>query len=479
MITLTPILNDAVALPLYQQLYRYIKEAIGKEDILPGEKLPSLRSLSRSLRVSVTTIELAYDQLLVEGYIESRPQSGYYVNDIRATGTITSNGPLPSTNHPEPASWTWSTYDGSPLYYDPASFDMQKWKKCFNTILNEHSAALFQEGDPRGEAPLRHEISKYVYQARGVRCFRDQVIIGAGTQQLINLLSIILRRMGIDHASFEDPGYRPVRGIFADRGFKLTDVPIDRDGILIDKLPANIRSTVYVSPSNQFPTGSVMPIARRYDLLRWAEVNNSIIIEDDYNSELRYAGRPVPSLQGLDERDSVVYLGSFSSTLFPSIKISYMVLPEPMLQLFEEVLSGYTQTCSKAEQLTLALFMQSGLYQTSLRKLRKLYSLKIQKATLTIENLLSDRVRILNNSSGLHMLLGLRKPVSDEGLLAICQQAKSYGLLLSPVLGPKQDPVSVVIFYYTRIPVDGMEEAILALGQAIDHAPINEKKENL
>ena len=155
-------------------------------------------------------------------------------------------------------------------------------------------------------------------------------------------------------------GYLPVRNIFRTEDLK-SAVPVDKDGIKIEMLPANIRSTVYVSPSNQFPTASVMPIARRYSLLDWAYGNNSIIIEDDYNSELIYYGRPVPSLQGLDTRGRVVYLGSFSSTLFPSIKISYMVLPSELNELFEEVLGGYTQTCSKAEQLTLALYMQKAM----------------------------------------------------------------------------------------------------------------------
>lgn len=468
MITLTPVLNDTISTPLYIQLFTYIKDAILKDDILPGEKLPSLRSLSKALSLSITTVELAYNQLLVEGYINSRPQSGYYVNTIPTEENKTSVLNEPFFDSPTASDFSLEYSFSETTYYDPSCFDFVKWKKCFNTILTDYSHLLLQEGNPRGEAPLRHEISKYIYQSRGVRCNWDQVVIGAGTQQLINLLCIILQRMGIDYVSFEDPGYIPIQGIFKDRDFKTTGVPIDRDGIQIEKLPANIRSTVYVSPSNQFPTGSVMPVARRHALLDWAFQNSSIIIEDDYNSELRYDSRPVPSLQGLDNKDLVVYLGSFSSTLFPSIKVSYMVLPVPMHQLFEEVLGGYTQTCSKAEQLTLSLYMEKGYYQTNLKKLRKLYAQKIQLATIAIQKYAGSKIKILNNSSGLHMLLELKTKTSDKSIEDICTLATEAGLTLAPVFNYKDDKnSSMVIFYYTRIPVKSMDQAIITLVQIL------------
>ena len=468
MITLTPELNDRSQIPLYQQLFGYIRDSILRKDILPGEKLPSLRALGKTLNLSVTTIELAYSQLLVEGYIYSKPQSGYFINAIP-------QDTLPAELQPDfsdfaaadaPSSSVFpektSSFPRQGLYSDPACFDFTKWKKCTDVILTDHPDLLLQEGDPSGEIPLRREISKYIYQARGVRCSWEQVVIGAGTQQLISLLCIMLQRMGIDHVSFEDPGYMPVRDIFKDRDFKMNGVPIDRDGIRIEKLPVNIRSTVYLSPSNQFPTGSVMPIARRYALLDWAFLNSSIIIEDDYNSELRYDSRPVPSLQGLDSKGQVVYIGSFSSTLFPSIKISYMVLPAAMHRLFSEALGGYTQTCSKSEQLTLALYMGKGYYQTNLRKLRKLYAQKILLATAAIGRHGAGRIRILNNSSGLHMLLQFPAKDNQKSTEEICREAAGVGLTIAPVSNfGTEGTASVVIFYYTRIPTNSMEQAII------------------
>lgn len=470
MVTLTPFLNDADTRPLYQQLYAYIRNAIVAQDIFPGEKLPSLRSLSRSLKISVTTVELAYDQLLVEGYIHSKPQSGYYVNQILKEGTKAGFESSPFYDPKEPYPRAWNTMANPPLH-DSDSFDFAKWKKCLNTVVNDFSSQLFQEGDPYGELPLRYEISKYSYQARGVRCSLDQVIIGAGTQQLINLLGLLLHRMGIDYASFEDPGYLPVRGIFQDRGFQIAEVPVDRDGITIEKLPTSSPSTVYVSPSNQFPTGSVMPIGKRYALLDWASKTGSIIIEDDYNSELRYSGRPVPSLQGLDEAGCVVYLGSFSSTLYPSIKISYMILPPSMRNLFPEVVGGYTQTCSKAEQLTLALYMERGYYQVHLKKLRKLYTQKILKASVEIERHLSHRVKILSNASGLHMLLALKGQATEQVVGDLCKRAREEGLTVSPIRdygGSGRYPL--LLFYFARIPAKQMEKAIQALALAFDQS---------
>ncbi len=460
MISLTPILNEKISTPLYQQLFNYIKEAIVNQDILAGDKLPSLRAMSKSLNISVTTVELAYNQLMVEGYIKSRPKSGYYAN------AISSASEQSAIFYPEDSNMDCQSYqcffERIPKldnYVDPASFNFAKWKSCSSKILNEYSHLLLTEGDIQGEPALRDEISKYIYQARGARCKLDQVVIAAGTQQLINLLCIILNRMGIDHVSFENPGYIPVRSIFRDRDFKMTLVPIDKEGIRIEKLPTNIPSVVYVSPSNQFPTGSVMPAARRYALLDWSYNNKSIIIEDDYNSELRYGSRPVPSLQGLDSRDQVVYLGSFSSTLFPSIKISYMVLPKNLHLLFKESLGGYVQTCSKAEQLTLALYMNNGFYQTNLKKQRNLNARKIQIATDAIIKYSKNTVKILNNSSGLHMLLGI--PNHGKNVEGICAMAGRAGLTVVPVHGlQEEDGLSIVMFYYTRIPIKNMEKAI-------------------
>lgn len=447
--------------PLYLELYDEIQKLILEGSFSYGEKLPSLRALAKSLGISLTTVGLAYDQLSVEGYITSKPQSGYYVNRISTTSKAT---PKKSQDSIEQRVFTIDK--SSPEFlYDPSCFDFIKWKKCMNNILTEHSHLLLHESDPQGEFALRYEISEYIYRSRGVVCSPTQIVIGAGTQQITNQLSILLTKIDIKHVAVEDPGYLPALNIFKDRNFAITHVPVEKEGIEIAKLPSNIRSAVYVSPSNQFPTGYVMPIGKRYELLNWAKENDSIIIEDDYDSELRYFGNPVPSLQGLDTSDRVVYLGSFSSTLFPSIKISYMVLPPLLSEIFIDLRSGYSQTCSKTEQLTLALYMEKGLYQTNIKKLRTLYAQKLQATLLALSKFGGNFIFPRESSSGINMLINLKSPKTSEML---CQEAAELGIMVLPITTYTDEPTKAyktLIFYYNQIPLNQIPTSIRDLGQ--------------
>lgn len=446
-----PELNENSNIPLYYQLYEYIKSFITSGEIVYNEKLPSLRNLSESLNVSITTIELAYSQLDVEGYIYSKPQSGYYISDVHSY----QDGETSSNFTP---SFTPPTIDSNHIIYDLNCFDFNKWKKCINKVFTQSPQLLLFESDPQGEIRLRHEVAKYVYTSRGVKCNPDQIVISAGTQQTTNHLSIILQKMNIDNISLETPGYLPVSHIFRDRNFTLSHIPVLNDGIDIDLLPCNIKSAVYVNPSNQFPTGAVMPIGKRYRLLNWATKNNSYIIEDDYNSELRYFGRPVPALQGLDMNQRVIYLGSFSSTLFASIKISYMILPQDMSKIFQKMRNDYSQTCSKTEQLALALFMEEGKYQTGIKKLRRLYSQKLNLIISLINKFGKNFVTPINTSSGINMILSVNSNKSPDSLSL---EAKKLGLDISPIADyPNSINDIYMAFYYTHIPLDKIENII-------------------
>ena len=464
-----PVLDEAKHEPYYMQLYRYLKEAITRGEISEDERLPSLRSLSSSTGLSMTTVEKAYDQLLVEGYIYSRPQSGFYAGRVSSAGApapeplssrIEASETVPFEN---PVSISELSSPGeepgaSPRWlYDPECFDFNKWKKCMNRILNEHAPAMFFEGDPQGESALRIQIARYLYQSRGVSCRPEQIVIGAGTQQITGQLANILRRLSVAHIALEDPGYTPVRNAFLDRGFAITDVPVASDGLMLEKLPANIRAAVYVSPSNHSFTGSVMPIGRRYELIRWAMENDSYIIEDDYDSELRYFGRPIPALKGLtdDAADDgrVIYLGSFSSTLYAAVKISYIVLPPQIAESFNHQLEGYSQPCSKLEQLTLALFMESGFYQTHIRKLRKLYAQKLALVTDVFRREASDFIRVRNTSSGISVLL---ETTGARPLSQLKEDAEQFGI-------PVSLSSDLLLLYYNQIPLDQIPEVLSAL----------------
>lgn len=439
--------------PLYIQLYRHIRDLITEKEIVPSEKLPSLRNLSASLEVSLTTVQLAYDQLSLEGYIYSRPHSGYYVSNMFYPENGDSDDSLPEEGEPEDEA------AGPALYCDTDAFDFNKWKKCMNRVYNENRDELMFESDPQGERALLNEISKYVYSARGVKCRPGQIVIAAGTQQITAHIARILHSLDIAQVAVEDPGYKPVINIFRDRGFAITPVRVQEDGIEIEKLPVNVKSAVYVNPSNQFPTGSVMPAGRRYKLIDWAENNDSYIIEDDYDSELRYFGRPVPALQGIDRKGRVIYLGSFSSTLMKSIKISYMVLPEQMKKKYDEFKMNYDQTCSKAEQLALAYFMADNYYTSGIKKLRKLYSRKLKVALDAFSGFGENRIRARNTESGLNMILEVHTRKKEETLI---EEAREQGCTVAAAgKDPDRPDWRTVIFYYSLIPLEDIETAII------------------
>ncbi len=449
-----PIFSYNHSTPLYLQLFNYIKDNILNGSIRSGEKLPSLRALSKSIEISITTVGLAYDQLLVEGYIFSKPGSGYFINEI-ASGMGTPSARASSSREEE------LTKDNT-YYYDPATFDFAKWKKCTNQVLTEYAYLLFHEGDSQGELALRREISKYVYQSRGVICTPDQIVIGAGTQQITGQLSNILALMSIKSIILEDPCYLPVKNIFRDRGFTISQIPVGREGISLPHLPINLPSAVYVSPSNQFPTGAVIPVGKRYELLSWAQKNKSIIIEDDYDSELRYFGRPIPALQGLDTNQRVVYLGSFSSTLFASVKLSYMILPAFMADIFQGLKSDYSQTCSKMEQLTLSLFMGKGQYQIGIKKLRALCAQKLNLATSVLTKKGAGFIHLTNTTSGVSIIININSRKSSAQL---CQEGASLGIQLSEMSFYTETPnkVSSLILYFNQIPIDKIPSALESL----------------
>lgn len=453
---LQPELNSASATPLYEQLYDYIRSEISKGTIGEFEVLPSLRALSETLGISITTCRSAYDQLVVEGYIESRPNSGFYVR----AGANSALRSAPVSSGEKHSGDRGSGARRPALMRDPDTFDFVKWKKCYSKVINEGSGELLSPADSKGEYELRAAISEYLYSARGVTASPDEIVIAAGVQQLTSHLARILALLGFDLINTEDPGYEKVKKIFLDRGFSLNGVPVNSDGIDIARLPSNIKSCAYVSPSNQFPTGAVMPVSKRRELLDWASANGSLVIEDDYDSELRYFGRPIPALKSLDTEGLVVYLGSFSSTLFPAIRISYMVLPRELSDLFDSIKNDYDQTCSKAEQLALANFMNEGYYRSGIRKLRKLCSKKLELMTGEIERLSGSKgkgvvLKPVKTWSGLHLHLKIERGPDAERL---CEIAGKLGARALPMT--ESDDSEGIAVFFDQIPIGKITDFI-------------------
>lgn len=440
---------------LYYQIYSSLKNDILSGTLEQGTKLPSLRKLAEGNGVSVTTVETAYEQLLVEGYIESRPKSGYYVADAASARPYTTSAAEEQAAPEIPGDKRRIASQERPCIYDAESFDFAKWKKCMNRVFNECEHLLQTEADPKGEPSLRQELARYLYQSRGAKCNAEQIVIGAGSQQLTMQLAKILKELGVNNAATEIPGYGPIRNILEAEGFPVTGVPVQENGIDIEKLPQGERTLVYVNPSNQFPSGAVMPVGRRYELINWAETNDGYILEDDYDSELRYRGKPIPAMQGLDNNGRVIYLGSFSSTLYASVKISYMVLPPELAEIFDRNKTKYSQTCSKAEQLCLAFYMSEGYYYRHIKKLRRLYASKLAVAMDVFAQTDGDVLEPVDSKSGMALLLKIK---SEKTVGEICRMADSLGMDMRPVSDLCTDSTKVVYFYFYRIP-----EALLKL----------------
>ena len=460
------ILESKKITPLYIQLYNYFKAEIEENRLSQGEKLPSIRGLGKSLSVSKITVEKAYQQLVSEGYIENSDRSRYTVNKLDdLIGKIAP--PLidnPSNNKAIKEQHK-VLYDFSSGEMDIDGFDFSLWKRYISKAFM-HKERLVSYGNIKGEEELREEVAKYIQKSRGVYTHSSQIIIGAGVQNLLSILCSILK-LENNSIAFEEPGFKNGRRIFADHDFKIKPIKMKKDGIDMEELAESGERLVYVSPSHQFPTGYIMPIGRRNQLLNWAKAKNGTIIEDDYDSEFRYYGRPIPALKGLDTRGNVVYLGSFSKVIPPSIRISYMVLPEKFLTIYQSKSSLYNQAASTIEQLALAQFMADGHLERQIRKLRKLYYEKSRLFFDAIKNILGENVELNENESGLHTILTIKTKLQARELV---ERALEHGCRVAPVedyyweVAPEKLPQ--IILYFSKIPASEMKAAIERLKEA-------------
>ena len=317
---LTISLDPRSDLPLYEQIYQYIKEDIQSGRLACGIRLPSSRSLAGYLEISRSTVELAYEQLLSEGYIETKPRRGVFVAQIDELYQFGRKKQQKEEVHVEQRQVY--RYDFSPSGIDLKSFPYAVWRKLSREVLLDDRAETFHLGDSQGEYGLRSAISSYLHQARGVRCRPEQIIVGAGNDYLLMLLINILGRDR--KVAFETPTYKQAYRLFAHLAEEVCTVEMDQSGMRADLLEKSGAQIAYVMPSHQFPLGVVMPIGRRMELLKWADRGDRYIIEDDYDSEFRYKGKPIPALQGYDAHDRVVYLGTFSRSIAPALRMSYI-----------------------------------------------------------------------------------------------------------------------------------------------------------
>ena len=409
--------------PLYEQLYDAIKKGIVDGSIPVEKKLPSKRKLADFLMISQTTIELAYGQLLAEGYIVSKPRIGFFVEDIATLPYIDKAVVVPE----EKSSTPRYKIDFSPGRIDTASFPFSTWRRYAKDAVDEQQHHLLLAGSAQGEYALRKEIASYLYQSRGVHCRPEQIVVGSGTEQLIPMILQILGDYNV--YALENPGYQMTHHIIEQYGQRSLPIRIDDDGLDVSELEKSDANITYVTPSHQFPTGAILSAPRRAQLLQWASrQENRYIIEDDYDSEFRYIGKPIPSLQGLDHQQKVIYLSTFSKSLMPSLRIAFFVLPEKLMPRYHALFTYYTCTVPRFEQHILAQFMRDGHFSKHLNRMRKIYRKKLEKLTETIAQY--EAVNISGEQAGMHVALTVKHDLTAEQLST---QAKAAHIRISPL----------------------------------------------
>ncbi len=436
-------LNPKDKMPLYEQIYHYIKENIVTGRISYREKLPSTRLLAKHLEVSRSTVELAYEQLLSEGYIESEPYRGFFAAQIEGLVHLVQEQKVyVEENERKEERYR---FDFTPNGVDLKSFPYNAWRKLSRDILLDDRVELFRLGNHQGEKGFREAICKYLYQARGVNCNLGQVIVGAGSDYLLMLLCSVIGREHV--IAVENPAYKQAYRLFTSQSYRVCPVDMDACGMEVTSLCETEADVAYVTPSHQYPTGIVMPVKRRMELLKWAnEKEGRYIIEDDYDSEFRYKGKPIPALQGYDRNGKVIYLGTFSKSIAPAIRMSYMVLPEALADVYRKTCGFISSTVSVVDQLIVQHFIEDGYYERHLNKTRALYK---GRHDMLIKGLspISGRCRISGEHAGVHLLLTFEELEEEE----LIYRAKEEGIrvygLSDYIIGDRAQKGTVLLGY--------------------------------
>lgn len=470
-------LDTKAEVPLYEQICEYFKQEIQEGRLAAGMRLPSSRALAGNLAVSRSTVDLAYDQLVSEGYIESVPCKGYYVCHIEGLyyGTGKRQEVQETENHTLPEEGSedslhraliqagGASYDFALNGIAPGSFPHNAWRRLSRQVLTDAQDSLFALGDPCGELSLREAVSEYLYRARGVHCEPEQILVGAGNDYLLMLLCIILGRNR--RIAMENPTYRSAWHDFGHMGFERCIVKRDEQGIDVKDLEKTGADMVYVMPSHQFPMGTVMPLKRRLSLLKWAGRGERYIIEDDYDSEFRYKGKPIPALQGFDKEERVIYLGTFSKSIAPSIRISYMVLPKKLMQRYLSGEDPFSVTVSRADQKILELFLRNGHYERHLNRMRSLYKGKHDLLLRWLKDSMGNVCAYSGENAGVHLLVHLTNGLSEQEAVARAAGAgvRVYGLSEFLVSGQTPPIPATVLLGYATMPEEDLREGMRRL----------------
>ena len=437
--------------PLYESLYLAIREDIRAGRLAPGDKLPSKRALAANLEVGKTTVEAAYAQLLEEGYIASAQRRGFFVEAVEIPEPTPAPLPPRREGAEEAAPLADLTGNGT------GQFPFSVWARLQREVILDYGKALLSPMDPRGAPALRQAIARNLSDFRGLRVDPENILVGAGTDFLYNLL---MQLLGQDKVyGVEDPGYGKIRKIYAAGGVRCRPIPMDDQGLRIGDIGS--AQVLHISPGHHFPTGLITPQKRRREMLDWAKKTGGFIIEDDYDTEFRFRGHPIPPMQTLDP-ERVIYMNTFSKTLSPSIRISYMVLPQALMARFREKLGFYGCTVPSFEQYTLAYFLDRGYFEKHINRMRKFYRARRNRVIAMLERCpAADKLTILEQDAGLHFLLKVETALDDRALTALFAQS---GLHVQPLSSfhthPTEDCRGMLVINYSAVDERALEESL-------------------
>lgn len=457
-------------LTLYEQLYLQLKDDILNGIAPPNSRLPATRTLAKELGISRNTVVSAYHQLEIEGYLRSTTGSGFYVNPLFKLDSLhSSNLEVPKIHNTlkgnDKKEYQYDFQYGS---VDTNIFPANSWRKCivtaFDTMLNQENLSYM---DKQGELRLRTSIAKYLYQARGVRCTPEQIIMTSGHQHSLEILTKLFPKNNYS-ISLEEPGYDGTRTIFEMNNYDINTIPLENDGIDIKRLSELNNTLLYITPSHQFPTGCILSIVKRLSILDWASKNDCYIIEDDYDSELRYNMLPIPSLQSLDNNERTVYLGTFSKSLSPDLRISYIILPNPILQKYYELYKQMQCTVPKILQIALSEFFESGNFERHINILKTHYKKKYEILCNSIKKTFGKKAVIQGSDAGLHLLLSLE---CDYNQAEIIEKAANRGVQVYSTdiywISKNDFPQNQIMLGFSKIDIRDIPLAIDELYNAI------------
>ncbi|QHI73416.1 MocR-like pyridoxine biosynthesis transcription factor PdxR [Aminipila terrae] len=464
------VIKSNVKEPIYLQIYDYFKSQIVKGELVEGNKIPSTRNLAESLGISRNTVEAAYQQLCAEGFLAGKAGSGYVVlpfdvniyNDVSRKRIIPDNNPEKKTNEGHKENSIKYQFQYGKL--NIKDFPMQAWKRAVNEALSSCDIeCLGAYNDKFGEKGLRVEIMKYLLYSRGVRCQPEQIILTAGTLSALSIICQLYMNQ-CNEIALEEPCYNSAREAFKNHGMKTIPIPIEEDGISLTGLANCNAKLVYTTPSHQFPTGKVMGINKRVNLIKWADENDAYLIEDDYDSELRYNSRPIPSMQSLDRKGHVIYINTFSKAFAPGLRMSFIVLPDTLLEKYKRNFSRYNCQVSWTEQKAMQFFMQEGNWNRHLRKICTTNKRKHDILMSALHEYMNDRVIIHGNNAGLHILLEVNNGMNEQELI---NRAGETGVQVYPVSvyweNPEHYKNNMVLVGYSSLTVEEIEDGVRLL----------------